>query len=94
VCVCVCVCADTMLNLLGLQFPGWNGEGLKISYDKDDSEQKRQERKERKIKDEAHKMCVCVPVYLSVCLWLCLFVCVSVCVCSKKRSFTRACTCV
>jgi hypothetical protein len=27
---------DCMLNLLGLQFPGWSGEGLKISYDKDD----------------------------------------------------------
>jgi hypothetical protein len=25
-----------MLNLLGLQFPGWTGEGLKVSYDKDD----------------------------------------------------------
>ena len=25
---------DCMLNLHNLKFPGWNGEGLKISYDK------------------------------------------------------------
>ena len=25
---------DCMLNLHNLKFPGWSGEGLKISYDK------------------------------------------------------------